>query len=57
MPPTIFQLLEALPAHFAGVAPSAAAVLQAQQAAHKLVVLARSHFEAGLGVDCSRLER
>lgn len=54
MPPTIFQLLEALPAHFA---PSAAAAEQAYDAARELVILAQNHGSAGLSGEQSHLER
>ena len=43
MPPTVWQLLEGLPAHFGGVAPTDAAVERAFMAAHKLKILARNH--------------
>lgn len=36
MPATVFQLLEALPAHFGGVARSAAAAVRAHDAASEL---------------------
>lgn len=56
MSATTFQLLEALPAHFAGVAPSAAAARQACDAAAQLLGLVNSQ----RGVDWEqsrRLER
>lgn len=57
MPATVFQLLEALPAHFASVAPSAAAAEQARKATAELVTLAYDGVQAGLSLDTSHLER
>ena len=53
---TIWQLLEALPAHLAGVAPSQAAAESACQAAEQLLVLAKT--QQGFDAEQSRrLER
>ena len=54
MPATLYGLLEALPAHFAGVAPSAAAAQQAYSVAQELSRLAHAHASTG---DHSHLER
>lgn len=53
----IFQLLEALPAHFASVAPSAAADEQAHSVAHKLATLGPTYAQAGLSGSPRRLEQ
>ena len=57
MAATIFQLLEALPAHFAGVAASPVAAERAYNAASEFVEMALHGPAAGLTGDQGRLER
>ena len=58
VPATILQLLEALPAHFGGVARAQAAAVQAEMAVGELIRLtADADAQAGLSANHSRLER